>query len=178
MLQKINIATLVLRIALAAALVAFALYWRSPIFASARTLALMAFLLLVAALIGLEIVLWRLTRQSRVAALLSGAALVMATAALTVTLFYEAQFRWLRHQVLKADAQVVERIGRHFIVGYRDFSELRELVERRAVAGIFVTAHNVRGLDAQAIRRDIAFLQEDLKDTAQVQQMQAAAKAN
>lgn len=159
MLQKINIATLVLRIALAAALVAFALYWRSPIFASARTLALMAFLLLVAALIGLEIVLWRLTRQSRVAALLSGAALVMATAALTVTLFYEAQFRWLRHQVLKADAQAVERIGRHFIVGYRDFSELRELVERRAVAGIFVTAHNVRGLDAQAIRRDIAFLQ-------------------
>ena len=73
-----------LRIALAAALVAFALYWRSPIFASARTLALVAFLLLVAALIGLEIVLWRLTRQSRVAALLSGAALVMAAGALKI----------------------------------------------------------------------------------------------
>ena len=35
----------------------------------------------------------------------------------------------------------------------------RDLIERRAVAGIFITAHNVRGKDADTIRRDIEALQ-------------------
>jgi beta-N-acetylhexosaminidase len=158
-LKILNIALLALRLAVAAGLFAFALYWRSPVFASARMFALVAFLVVAAALIVFEIVLWVRTSRTRLTAVLSGAALAIAGGALALTVIYEAQFRWQRHHVLGADAAAIEQIGRHFIVGYRDFDELRSLVERRAVAGVFVSAHNVRGKDVQTIRRDIAFLQ-------------------
>ncbi len=159
MFQKLNIASLALRLAAAAALLAFALYWRSPIFASMRMLALAAFVLLVVALIALEVALWRRTRQSRIASVLSGATVIVAGGAMLLTLAYETQFRWTRHRVLSADAEAVERIGRHFIVGYRSMGDLRELVERRAIAGVFVSAHNVRGKEAATIRNEIASLQ-------------------
>jgi beta-N-acetylhexosaminidase len=158
-LYILNIALLALRFCAAAGLFAVALYWRSPIFASARMPALVAFLVLAVALIVFEIVLWRRVSRTRLTTVLSSATLAVAGSALALTLAYEAQFRWLRHRVMNADATVVEQLGRHFIVGYRDFDELRTLVERRAVAGVFVSAHNVRGKDAQDIRRDIAYLQ-------------------
>jgi beta-N-acetylhexosaminidase len=158
-LQTLNIATFVLRLAVALALMAFALHWRSPMFASFRPLALGGFTLVTAALIVVEVLLWRAARASRMAPLLSGTTLTVVAGALALTTVYEVQFRWTRHQVLAADPKIVEQLGRHFIVGYRDLAALQELVERRAIAGIFITAHNVRGLDAQTIRRDIAFLQ-------------------
>lgn len=159
MLIILNIALFALRLVVAAGLFAFALYWRSPIFASTRTVALAAFLIVVLALIVVEIVLWRRASRTRLTVVLSSVVLAIAGGALALTLAYEAQFRWQRQRVLSADAVVIEQLGRHFIVGYRDFDELRALVERRAVAGVFVSAHNVRGKDVQSIRRDIAFLQ-------------------
>src|SRR5262249_50281697 len=53
----------------------------------------------------------------------------------------------------------LERLGRHLIVGYRSEAGLRELLERKAIAGIFITAHNVSGKDAAAIRREIEAFQ-------------------
>lgn len=154
-----TIALVALRLGVAFGLLAFALYWRSPIFASMRMLALAAFLLVAAALIVFEIVLWRRLNRTKLTAMFSALVLGAGGGALALMLTYEAQFRWLRHRALGADAAVIEQIGRHFIVGYRDFDEVRMLVERRAIAGVFVSAHNVRGKDVQAIRRDIAFLQ-------------------
>ena len=159
MLKILTIALLALRLCVAAGLFAFALYWRSPIFASTRMLALTAFLVVAVALIVFEFVLWRRASRTPLTTVFSTATLMIAGGALALALAYETQFRWLRHGVLSADAATVEKIGRHFIVGYRDFDELRSLVERRAIAGVFVSAHNVRGKDVQAIRRDIAFLQ-------------------
>ena len=149
-----------LRFAAAISLVVFALYWRSPILASIRAPALAAFIVTAVAFIAFEI--WWLLRKRnpRLIAISSFAVLLTACGGLALTLFHEAQFHWQRHQVLRADAASIERLGRHLVVGYRDLRELRDLVERRAIAGVFVTAHNVQGKDAGTIRSEIASLQD------------------
>ena len=65
-----------------------------------------------------------------------------------------------RDQILNADAGRLERVGRHLIVGYRDFSDIKALVEKRLIAGIFITAHNVRRRSAADMKADIDRLQE------------------
>jgi beta-N-acetylhexosaminidase len=150
---------LAFRFAAAVSLIVFAFYWRSPIFAANRPQAMLAFAGLVGVLLAFE--LWRLRRirNSRSAAVVPVAILAIAGGALALTLFQEAQFHWMRYGVLHADRAALERLGRHIVIGYRDIDELRALIERRAIAGVFVSAHNVRGKDTDAIRAEIASLQ-------------------
>jgi beta-N-acetylhexosaminidase len=61
-------------------------------------------------------------------------------------------FNFLTHEPLT--------FGRHLIVGYRDPAELRALVERSAIGGIFLSGRNVRGRSAQQIGQEIGGLQE------------------
>src|SRR5262249_13634138 len=68
----------------------------------------------------------------------------------------EAQFWWKRYEVLRADPVLLERLGRHIVVGYRDRDELNALIERRAVAGVVLTARNVRGRGTAAIPQEDA----------------------
>ena len=53
------------------------------------------------------------------------------------------------------------------IVGYRDPDEIQELIRRRAIAGVFIPATNVRGLAAAEVRRQIAAMQEIRRDQPQ-----------
>lgn len=146
----------VLRVAVAGLLLWLAWEWRSPLFASIRTPAFAALIVLPLALIVLEIVMGRRGAKWLPKILIGAATAIVAFLAIGTTLFTDLHFRWMRYQVQHADAAQVERLGRHFIVGYRnDTAELRDLIERRAIAGIFVTAHNVRDKDAAAVRRAI-----------------------
>ncbi len=65
-----------------------------------------------------------------------------------------------REAVLGSEAQRLERIGRHIIVGYRSFADVKMLVEKRAIAGIFITDHNVRGHKAADVKAQIDSLQD------------------
>lgn len=65
-----------------------------------------------------------------------------------------------RAEILAADPVRLERIGRHIVVGYHAYEEVRALVEKRAIAGIFITDHNVRGRTAAAVKADIDRLQD------------------
>jgi beta-N-acetylhexosaminidase len=76
------------------------------------------------------------------------------------TAVIEARFQWMRYRVVHADPVLVEKLGRHMLVGYRDFAELRELVERRAIGGVFIAPRNIQGRTAAEIKRDIDTLQE------------------
>jgi beta-N-acetylhexosaminidase len=147
------------RFAVAILLLYVALQWRSPLFASTRSTALALSIVLPLALIGAEILFWRISERFRPATLVYGTTALVAFLALALTLTFELQFRWIRSEVLRADPAQVERLGRHLIVGYRSEAWLRDLVERRAVSGIFVTGHNVRSKDADTVRRDIEALQ-------------------
>lgn len=64
-----------------------------------------------------------------------------------------------RADILAAQAGRLERAGRHIIAGFLRFDELRPLVEKRAIGGIFITDHNVRGLSAADIKNQISALQ-------------------
>ena len=64
-----------------------------------------------------------------------------------------------RSEILSADPERLERLGRHLIVGYHSFSELKTLVEKRAIAGVFITDHNVKGRSAADVRAGIDVLQ-------------------
>lgn len=65
-----------------------------------------------------------------------------------------------RAEILAADPEVLARLGHHLIVGYEAFSTVRELVEKKAIAGIFITDHNVRGRSASEIKASIDQLQD------------------
>jgi beta-N-acetylhexosaminidase len=59
----------------------------------------------------------------------------------------------------KADAARLERIGHHIITGMDSIDSVKLLVEKRAIAGIFITDHNVKGKTAAQVGEQIAKLQ-------------------
>ena len=69
-----------------------------------------------------------------------------------------------RAEILASDPARLERLGRRIVVGFDRFEELRPLVEKRAIAGIFVTDHNVRGRKAEDVAKDIQSLQQIRKE--------------
>src|SRR5262245_50633627 len=148
------------RAAIVLALLPHALDWRSPFLASIR---FWAFIGLTAIPLGIVIAEIRALRRAatRSDRALSSAALALAAVGIVSVVGFEAQFWWARYEVLRADPALLERLGRHIVVGYRDINELQALLERRAIAGVFVTAGNVRGRDVAAIRQEIAAMQEE-----------------
>lgn len=69
--------------------------------------------------------------------------------------------KFLSHnELLASDSERLARIGRHIIVGYESYDALQLLVEKQAIAGVFVTAHNVRGQSVATIKNKISQLQE------------------
>ena len=156
---KLDLALIAARIVLVAALLPFAIGWRTPLFASWRLVALAVLLALPLALIAAEI--WTLRRaSSRALRAMSRASLALALLAFAATAAIEIDFQMKRRAVLAADPQQLERLGRHVLVGYRSPETLRALIERRAVAGIFLSARNVAGKAPDAIRQETDALQE------------------
>lgn len=64
-----------------------------------------------------------------------------------------------REEILKSDPERLARVGRHIIIGYHIFADVKALVEKKAIAGIFITDHNARRRTAQAIKAEIDALQ-------------------
>jgi beta-N-acetylhexosaminidase len=71
----------------------------------------------------------------------------------------EGWFRWQQHQVLQANVAMT-RMGRHFVVGFRDFDDLKPLAERGLIGGIYITRRNLKGESAQSLRQRIDELQD------------------
>ena len=65
-----------------------------------------------------------------------------------------------REEILASDSTRLARIGQHIIAGFYDFSDAKALVEKKAIAGIFITSHNVAGRTAASVRSDIDALQD------------------
>src|SRR5262249_54817142 len=86
--------------------------------------------------------------------------ILIAGGALAATMAQEAHFRWVRARLLATDTAQLERLGRHFVVGYRDDAEIARLIERRAIGGVFIGARNVEGRSVDEIRAQIAGWQE------------------
>jgi beta-N-acetylhexosaminidase len=144
------------------ALLPFAVDWRSPLLASVRPVALWLFVAVPLLLILVEVWRWRWrsARLSLIERSLGAAVLLASATVLITTLSLEAQFQRRRDRVLAADSAALATLGRHLIVGYRDAAEIDQLLDHRAIAGVFVGARNVEGLSVDAVRRQIASWQE------------------
>ncbi|MEA2930976.1 MAG: beta-N-acetylhexosaminidase [Hyphomicrobiales bacterium] len=105
---------------------------------------------------------WRLRAQWSlpVTRIVAGASLATAAFGFVVTASGEVQFRSARERVLSADPQQLEKLGRHVIVGYRNRADLNALIERRAIAGIFLSGNYSQGKTIAGMARDIASLQD------------------
>lgn len=144
------------RLAIAAAVLVFAYHWRAPFTAGIRLPTLLGLVAGTVALMALEVWLLRRGRDGRPLRLLSRLSLIVAGTALVTSIAVEARFQWLKQFVLRADPAQLTELGRHIVVGYRDDHELRGLIERRALAGVFLLTRNVAGRSAAEIGRDIA----------------------
>ncbi len=85
---------------------------------------------------------------------------LVALSSVASLVILEGRFQWMRYQVISTDPKELEAIGNHLIVGYTDIDELRMLVEKRAVGGVFITARNVRGKSIDTISAEIEELQK------------------
>jgi beta-N-acetylhexosaminidase len=157
----LHAAFILARIAPVAALLPLAIGWRTPLLTTWRPVALIA--LLAVPLIIIAIDIWTLRRvwaRSTLLRLMSGASLVLALTVFGITATLELQFHSMRRTVLAADPQQLERLGAHIVVGYHKSSELHALLERRAIAGVFLSALNVEGKIPDEIRENISDLQD------------------
>jgi beta-N-acetylhexosaminidase len=159
-LKYLNVALTCLRITLILSIMPLAIGWRTPFFANWRVTAFIALLALPLAVIATEV--WTLRRFKNVRALrfLAGASLALALVAAAITSWSEVVFQYQRRVVLAADPAALERLGRHVLIGYRDRAGLDELIARRAIAGVFLSARNVEGKAPEEIRREIDALQD------------------
>jgi beta-N-acetylhexosaminidase len=64
-----------------------------------------------------------------------------------------------RTEILTSDPARLERIGRHLMIGFHNYQDVKRLVEARAIAGIFISDHNVRRRRVDVIRAEIDALQ-------------------
>lgn len=65
----------------------------------------------------------------------------------------------LQREAVLAAGPAMRAVGRHFIVGYTDVEEVRELAAQGLIGGIYVGRRNVRGRSLAAVRDEIASLQ-------------------
>ena len=149
---------LVLKVSVAAACVAAGAMVRTPAASNFRPWLLIG-LIAVATLLIAGSLRWRGLSARKWIDRLDLAPFGLAALALILALTTEGRFQLARLAVLRAEPSVVERLGRHIVVGYRDPAFVRGLVERRAIGGIFVTRRNAVEQDAASIAREIGELQ-------------------
>ncbi len=70
------------------------------------------------------------------------------------------RFELRKHAVLSASAAEARQLGPHFMVGYSSFPEVARLAEQGLIGGVYVTRHNIRGRTIEALRAEIAALQD------------------
>src|ERR1700688_2504924 len=69
-------------------------------------------------------------------------------------------FEVRKRNVLQADTAQARSLGKHFVVGYSSFDEVATLAEKGLIAGIYITGHNVEAKTAEALKAEIAALQQ------------------
>ena len=75
-------------------------------------------------------------------------------------LYAHAVFEVCKRNVLHTEAAQAHMLGQHFVVGYTSFDEIATLAEKGLIAGIYIARHNIAGRTAQALKSEIAALQD------------------
>lgn len=146
-------------LALGIAVVAVLLY-RTPMLGAVRAWVIVALLvvILVGALVEGAATVRTLRRRRWGGVSLAATLAVFWGAALAVIIGSELDHRAARRSVFSAPVEARAVVGERFIIGYRDFKEVRMLVEHDAIAGVHVTRRNL-SVGVDGLRDEIAALQ-------------------
>lgn len=102
----------------------------------------------------------RYSSRVRARAKATSAVVALKTPAATPVLPQRPAKLLTREEILASDPDRLERLGGRIVIGFDSFSQVKPLVEKKAIAGIFITDHNVRGRKAQDVAKDIDDLQD------------------
>ncbi|PKN61845.1 MAG: hypothetical protein CVU57_27365 [Deltaproteobacteria bacterium HGW-Deltaproteobacteria-15] len=72
----------------------------------------------------------------------------------------EETYQARKSAVLDAEPGMLQRVGRHLIVGYENVRDIAPLVSRGAVGGVFLTKRNAAGKSSEELRIEIQWLQD------------------
>ena len=69
-------------------------------------------------------------------------------------------FEVRKRDVLQTEVAQAHLLGQHFVVGYSSFEEVARLAEKGLISGVYISRRNLSGRTAEALRIEIAALQE------------------
>jgi beta-N-acetylhexosaminidase len=72
----------------------------------------------------------------------------------------EMTFQARKQRVLDAEGAQAQSLGRHFIVGYTSLAEVAPLAVKGLIGGIYISHHNIKGRTSDALKSEIAALQD------------------
>jgi beta-N-acetylhexosaminidase len=75
-------------------------------------------------------------------------------------LYGHTSFEVRKRNVLQTDVEMAHILGQHFVVGYSSFDEVLPLAEKGLIAGVYIARHNIAGRTAEALKSEIAALQD------------------
>ena len=75
-------------------------------------------------------------------------------------LYAHATFEVRKRNVLQTDLVRARALGQHFVVGYSSFDEVMPLAEKGLIAGVYIARHNIVGRTMEALKSEIAALQD------------------
>lgn len=110
-------------------------------------------------LVCVEVALVALGAWSNRFSRLGGVFAALATAALLLLSGREVWFQVDKRAVLQAEPKQLQKLGAHFIVGYRDEAELKQWVELGAIGGVYVTRRNLSRRSPRSFTQLVSRLQ-------------------
>jgi beta-N-acetylhexosaminidase len=75
-------------------------------------------------------------------------------------LYAHASFEICKRNVMQTDIERARTLGQHFVVGYSSFDEVLPLAEKGLIAGVYIARHNIAGRSVEALKSEIAALQD------------------
>ena len=75
-------------------------------------------------------------------------------------LYAHTSFEVRKRNVLQTDVVRAHILGQHFVVGYSSFDEVVPLAEKGLIGGVYIARHNIAGRTAEALKSEIATLQD------------------
>jgi beta-N-acetylhexosaminidase len=79
-----------------------------------------------------------------------------------------------KHRTLHAEGATAQELGRRFVVGYSSYDEIARLAGKGLIAGVYISHRNIKGRTPEALRMEIANLQ-DLRRAAKLPPLIVAA---
>lgn len=80
-------------------------------------------------------------------------------ATFTHFVFKEIRFVRVKSSVLGANQEILQKWGQHIIVGYTDVENIKQLIEKGSIGGVFVTQRNIEGKAYEEFKSELESFQ-------------------